>query len=48
MVEVGELESFCKSVGNHGPRRVNDVLIKDLANEPELNIARQFVTVVTA
>jgi len=43
VVEVGELESFVKSVGNHGPKWVNEVLSKDLLNDPELNEAREFV-----
>lgn len=43
VVEVGELESFVKSVGNHGPKWVNEVLLKDLGNDPELNEARDFV-----
>ena len=43
VVEVGELESFVKSVGNHGPKWVNEVLIKDIAVDPELNEARDFV-----
>lgn len=43
VVEVGELESFVKSVGNHGPKWVNEVLTKDLVNDPELNEAREFV-----
>jgi len=41
--EVGELESFVKSVGNHGPKWVSDVLSKDLKNDKELELARQFV-----
>ncbi|WP_400260888.1 ATP-dependent nuclease [Sphingobacterium sp. SG20118] len=41
--DVGELESFVKSVGNHGPKWINDVLVKDLKNDPELKIARDFV-----
>ena len=41
--EVGELESFVKSVGNHGPKWINQVLTKDLKNDPELAIARSFV-----
>jgi len=41
--EVGELESFVKSVGNHGPKWVSEVLSKDLKNDKELEIARQFV-----
>ncbi|WP_036379780.1 ATP-dependent endonuclease [Muricauda sp. MAR_2010_75] len=43
VVEVGELESFVKSVANHGPKWVNDVLIKDLKNDSELETARKFI-----
>lgn len=43
ILEVGELESFVKSVGNHGPKWINEVLSKDLKNDSELEIARQFV-----
>ncbi|MBN8586060.1 MAG: ATP-binding protein [Ignavibacteria bacterium] len=43
IVEIGELESFDKSVGNHGPKWVNEVLKKDLVNDPELKEARDFV-----
>lgn len=43
IVEVGELESFVKSIGNHGPKWVNDALAKDLINDYELNDAREFV-----
>jgi len=41
--EVGELESFVKSVGNHGPKWVNEVLSKNLKTDPELGAARAFV-----
>ena len=41
--EVGELESFVKSVGNHGPKWVSEVLPKDLKLDAELEVARQFV-----
>ena len=44
IVEVGELESFSKSISNHGPKWVNDVLIKDLANDDELKDAREFMS----
>ena len=43
IVPVGELEGFARSVGGHGPRWVNSVLIRDLANDPELEGAREFV-----
>lgn len=43
ILEVGELESFVKSVGNHGPKWVSEVLAKDLKNDRELEPARQFV-----
>lgn len=41
--EVGELESFVRSIGNHGPKWVSEVLVKDLKNDRELEPARQFV-----
>jgi len=47
VVEVGELESFVKSIGNHGPKWVNDALAKDLANDVELKEAREFVRKIT-
>jgi hypothetical protein len=44
ILEIGELECFAKSIGKyHGPRWVSEVLTKDLKNDPELEIARQFV-----
>jgi len=43
IVPVGELEGFCKSVGNHGPKWVNEVLGKNLKNSGELEEARSFV-----
>ncbi|PCE63171.1 ATP-dependent nuclease [Sediminicola luteus] len=43
IVEVGELEGFCRSEGGHGPKWVNEVLKKDLATDPELEKAREFV-----
>jgi energy-coupling factor transporter ATP-binding protein EcfA2 len=43
IVPVGEVEGFCKSVGNHGPKWVQAVLeSKDLASS-ELSEARQFM-----
>ena len=43
VVPVGELESFVRSVGGHGPKWVSEVLKKDLANDPELDNAKSFV-----
>ncbi len=43
VLEVGEIEGFVRSVGNHGPRWVAQALAKDLTADPELEIARQFV-----
>lgn len=43
ILEVGELECFAKSVGNHGPKWVSEVLTKNLKTDPELAIAREFV-----
>jgi predicted ATPase len=43
VLEVGELECFVRSVGNHGPKWVNEVLQRDLKTDPELSVARDFV-----
>ena len=44
IVPVGELEGFCKNVGGHGPRWVQEVIGKyDQVNSDELKIAREFV-----
>jgi hypothetical protein len=44
IVPVGELEGFCKSVGGHGPRFVQQVIENyDLAKDPKLAAARKFV-----
>ena len=44
IVPVGELEGFCKSVGGHGPRWVQQVIEeRKLAEDPELERARTFV-----
>lgn len=48
ILEVGEVESFAKSFGNHGPKWVSEVLTKNLKTDPELEIARQFVTQLTS
>ena len=44
IVHVGQLEGFCRSVGDHGPRWVQNVIDqKNLADDPELGDAREFV-----
>lgn len=43
VVPVGELECFARSIGNHGPRWVNEVLKKDLRTDAELEEARKYV-----
>jgi len=43
ILEVGELECFDKSIGNHGPKWVNEVLEKNLKTDIELESARKFV-----
>ena len=44
IVPVGEVEGFCKSVGNHGPKWVQRVMgSKNLSRDPELKDARCFV-----
>jgi ABC-type polar amino acid transport system ATPase subunit len=42
VVEVGELEQYCKSVGGHGPAWVNKALERKLDTDPELSDARAF------
>ena len=44
IVPVGELEGFCRSIGGHGPRWVQQVIEeRDLATDSELEGARDFV-----
>jgi hypothetical protein len=44
IVPPGELEGFCKSVGGHGPRWVQEVIEnKNLADDAELARARDFM-----
>lgn len=42
VVEVGELEGFCRAVDGHGPKWVNAVLGRDLGNDADLAQARDF------
>ncbi len=42
VVEVGELESFARTEGGHGPKWVNAVLSRNLSSDPELEPARKF------
>jgi energy-coupling factor transporter ATP-binding protein EcfA2 len=44
VVEVGEVESFVRSVGNHGPKWVNEAIKKNLQADTELDAARKFVS----
>jgi AAA domain, putative AbiEii toxin, Type IV TA system len=46
VVPVGELEGFSKTASGHGPAWVNEVLKKNLGNDPELEAARNFVGTV--
>lgn len=43
VVEVGELEGYARTEGGHGPKWVNAVLTRELATDPELEVARKFV-----
>jgi len=43
VLDIGEIEAFDKTVGGHGPKWINEVLEKDLLNDPELEVARNFV-----
>jgi hypothetical protein len=44
IVDVGEIEGFCPSLGGHGPTFVAEVLQRDLAGDPELEGARRFAS----
>jgi len=47
IVPVGELEGFCKEVGGHGPRWVQQVLENyDLARDSRFSEARNFIQTV--
>jgi ABC-type cobalamin/Fe3+-siderophores transport system ATPase subunit len=48
IVPVGELESFCKSIGGHGPGWVVEVIKRNLATDAELAAARTFVAIAFA
>lgn len=43
ILEIGEIEAFDKTVGNHGPKWVNEVLEKDITSNPDLIKAKEFV-----
>lgn len=45
---LGEMEGFCRSIGGHGPRWVEEVLKRDLASDTELADARRFMQSVVA
>lgn len=44
VVEEGEMESFVRSIGDHGSEWVNEVIKLDLATDPELEDARKFIS----
>lgn len=48
LVEVGEMECFCKTIGGHGTKWVNEALKRDLALDPEFKDARSFVSSIWA
>ena len=48
VVPEGEMEGFCRSIGAHGPRWVEEVLSRDLASDPELEDARNFVILLNS
>lgn len=47
VVPVGELEGFDKTVGNYGPKWLEKVMEKELA-DPAFDVARDFVSAVVA
>jgi len=48
VVLVGELESFCRTAGGHGPRWVAEVLKRHLKDDADLIEARDFVNKVVS
>ena len=44
ILELGEIESFDKTIGGHGPSWVNSVLEKDILENHDLEDARRFVS----
>lgn len=49
IVPVGEMEGFCKSIGDHGPGWVQQVIEqKNLTTDPDLEDARKFMQEVWA
>lgn len=47
IVPVGEMEGFCKSVPNHGPKWVQQVIEdRDVGTDPDLEVARTFVSAI--
>jgi hypothetical protein len=46
VVEVGEMEGFDRTVGGHGQSWLNEILKRDLAADPKLEAARQFVRTI--
>ncbi len=48
VVEVGELERFAPTVGNHGARWLAEVMGRDLATDAELREAREFAKALVA
>src|SRR5213078_2092511 len=45
-VKCGEIERFVPSIGAHGPKFVAQALARDIANDPELELSRAFITEV--
>ncbi len=43
LIPSGEMEGFCRTIGNHGPRWVEQVLELDLSGSDDLAAARKFV-----
>lgn len=48
IVEAGELEQFCKTIGGHGPLWVSRVLERKLDTDPELENARRFAKTMSS
>jgi ABC-type cobalamin/Fe3+-siderophores transport system ATPase subunit len=44
VIPVGELEGFCRTIGGHGPRWVEEALKREIGKDAELEDARRFTS----
>lgn len=48
VIPVGEMEGFCRTIGGHGPRWVEEALKRDIGEDVELEDARRFTSSVVS